>query len=222
MAILHSRYEFPFFESLCILAYRIQDFIPQMKAHILARIRGDTFMGQEPEFAPEELDQVHFQHNAMYQHKTASFNYTTYDVRRDQDTINTGGTRCHVMISSYEDSNHDEDCHPFWYARVLGIFHTNVYYRNASKPRRFEFLTVRWFGRDPEWLGGACHLRLDRVGYVPAEDPEAFGFLNPSEVLRACHLIPAFAEGQTTELLGPSIARDDNIHGDWVNYYVMR
>lgn len=190
-----------------------------MKAHILARIRGDNFTGQEPEFAPEELDEIHFQHNCIFEHKTASFNYTTYDVRRDQDTINTGGTRSHVMIPSYEDG---EDCHPFWYARVLGIFHANVFYQDFSKPRRFEFLTVRWFGLDPDWLSGARHLRLDRLGYVPEEDPEAFGFLNPSEVLRACHLIPAFSEGRTTDLLGPSVARDSAIKGDWTNYYVMR
>jgi len=80
---------------------------------------------------------------------------------------------------------------------------------------------VRWFGEEPGWLGGARHLRLDKVGYISEEDPEAFGFLDPSEVLRACHLIPAFVEGKTTSLLGPSIARDGK-DGDWANYYVMR
>ena len=80
---------------------------------------------------------------------------------------------------------------------------------------------MHWFGEEPGWLGGARHLRLDKVGYVSEEDREAFGFLNPSEVLRACHLIPAFVEGKTTSLLSPSIARDGK-DGDWVNYYVMR
>ena len=70
-------------------------------------------------------------------------------------------------------------------------------------------------------MGGACHLQLDQIGYVLEEDPEVFGFLDPSKVLRACHLNPAFAEGKTTFLLGPSIAQHGK-DGDWVNYYVMQ
>jgi hypothetical protein len=85
-----------------------------------------------------------------------------------------------------------------------------------------EFLFVRWFGLDADWNAGPSHLRLDRVGYVQEDDAEAFGFLDPAHVLRACHLIPAFSVGRTAELLGPSFARDDNRHGDWENYYVNR
>jgi hypothetical protein len=62
---------------------------------------------------------------------------------------------------------------------------------------------------------------LDQIGYVPEEDPEVFGLLNPSEVLHTCHLISAFVESKTTSLLGLSIAQDGK-DGDWVNYYVMR
>ena len=85
---------------------------------------------------------------------------------------------------------------------------------------KFQFLTVWWFGEEPGWLGGACHLWLNKVGYVLEEDPEAFDFLDPLEVLCACHLIPAFVEGKTTSLLGPSIAWDGK-DSDWVNYCVM-
>jgi hypothetical protein len=92
---------------------------------------------------------------------------------------------------------------------------------DGKEPARMEFLHVRWFGRDPDWLSGPGALRLDRIGYVPDSDDEAFGFLDPTHVLRACHLIPAFALGKTTALLGPSKHRDSN-EGDWVNYYVMR
>jgi len=193
-----------------------------LKAHILARIHGIPFTGDEPIFKLEELDDIVLQNNYIYEHKTASFNYTTYNLQRDQDTLNPTGPalRRYIMIPSYEDAN-DNGSHPFWYAQVLGVFHTNVYYRGSNKKRKFQFLMVRWFGEEPGWLGGARHLRLDKVGYVSEEDPEAFGFLDPSEVLRACHLIPAFAEGKTTSLLGPSIARDGK-DGDWMNYYVMR
>jgi hypothetical protein len=209
--------------SHCIVfTHTFKNFYPRLKAHILARLRGLPFTGEEPQFTPEETDEISFQYNCIYEHKTAAFNYTTYDIRRDQDTINTGGTRSTVMIQSYEDpSEAGTDPHPFWYARILGVFHTMVYIRGSSKPQRFEFLMVRWFGQEQGWLGGARHLRLDRIGYVEENDPEAFGFLDPSEVLRACHLIPAFSAGKTRSLLGPSMARDSP-EGDWAAYYVMR
>jgi hypothetical protein len=85
-----------------------------------------------------------------------------------------------------------------------------------------EFLWVRWFGLDTEWDSGPSRLRLDRIGYVPDDDPDAFGFLDPDHVLRACHLIPSFAVGRTALLLAPSMARDDSRAGDWTNYYVNR
>lgn len=158
----------------------------------------------------------------MFQHATAAFNYTTYDLRRDQDTINTNGQRRDVMVSSNEDAGEgNEPPHPYWYARVLGIFHAKVFHPRNRLPERMEFLWVRWFGRDPEWNGGPKHLRLDRVGFVPEGDPDAFGFIDPAQVIRACHLIPAFALNMTTTLLGPSSARD-NPRGDWTNYYVNR
>ncbi len=125
------------------------------------------------------------------------------------------------MVMSNDD---DPDSHPFWYARVLGIYHANVMDAGARSPKakRMEFLWVRWFGMDPEWSGGPSTLRLDRVGYIPEHDESgAFGFVDPSHVLRACHLIPAFNLGKTDTLLSYSTMRDFH-DGDWTNYYIMR
>jgi hypothetical protein len=47
-----------------------------------------------------------------------------------------------------------------------------------------------------------------------------FGFLDPSQVIRAAHLIPAFLQGCTQELLGPSIAHNKKVEEDWLKYYV--
>jgi hypothetical protein len=56
---------------------------------------------------------------------------------------------------------------------------------------------------------------------VDAEDPDAFGFLDPKDVLRGAHLIPAFAHGKTDELLGASIARLPHEEDeDWQYYYI--
>jgi hypothetical protein len=47
-----------------------------------------------------------------------------------------------------------------------------------------EFLWVGWFGRDPGWCSGWKARRLDSVGFIPEEDPDAFGFLDPGQCCR--------------------------------------
>ena len=86
------------------------------------------------------------------------------------------------------------------------------------------FLWVRLLDYDEESPGGWDDCRLDRVGFVPDTDPDAFGFLDPLDVIRGCHLIPAFIEGHTTTLLrGPSLlARPIGIDEDWERFYVNR
>lgn len=124
----------------------------------------------------------------------------------------------------------DEDAHsvhPYSYARVLGVFDADVRY-NGGKTLRVEFLWVRWFEVDATYPAGWNARRLDRISFVHSDSPDAFGFLDPSDVLRASHIIPAFAHGMTDTLLPPSIARsaywddDDYPDHDWMYYYVNR
>jgi hypothetical protein len=127
------------------------------------------------------------------------------------------------MLKSNEDQVGSHAVHTFWYVQVLGIFHAQVQLLTAgqlSPPSCMEFLWVRWLGLEPGYHSGWGAKRLDCVGYVPHNDPEAFGFLDPACVLQGCHLIPAFDEGRTTDLCPPSVACDDN--GDWSGYYVNR
>lgn len=115
--------------------------------------------------------------------------------------------------------------HPFWYAQVLGAFCIQVLHigpdiRNCS-PQSIEFLWVRWLGVVPCYQWGFKEGRLPKVGFIP-DSPGAFGFLDPSLVLRACHLIPAFADGCTDDLLrhGPTVARTFGEVDDWTAFYV--
>ncbi|KAL6302742.1 hypothetical protein BKA93DRAFT_827245 [Sparassis latifolia] len=152
---------------------------------------------------------------------TLQLNYTTYDVRREQDTINPSTDRRDVMVLTDDDDPH---AHPFWYARVLGIYHVNTIDLSLSSqavPRHVEFLFVRWFGIDPDWSAGWGARQLDHIGFVPGTDDDAFSFISPAHVLRACHLIPAFAEGRTRSLLMTSrIAHRESEHEDWEHFYV--
>ncbi|KZT64013.1 hypothetical protein DAEQUDRAFT_635146, partial [Daedalea quercina L-15889] len=63
--------------------------------------------------------------------------------------------------------------------------------------------------------------RLPKIGFVPMSDELAFGFLDPSLIIRGCHLMPAFADGRTIELMPVhSIARPPDERDDWASYYV--
>lgn len=111
--------------------------------------------------------------------------------------------------------------HPFRYARVLAIYHANITFFDDARSKRRDFLFVRWFELDPTWACGPSARRLERVRYLPAPDSAAFGFLDPACVIRACHIIPAFALGITSDFLDVSFARD-TVLGDYMRHYVSR
>ena len=76
--------------------------------------------------------------------------------------------------------------------------------------------------------GGFFTRRLHRIGFIDAATGGAFGFIDPAQVIRSVHLVPAFHYGRIDDLLlGPSIARqysidDDDREGntDWRYFYV--
>ncbi|KAK0188835.1 hypothetical protein F5146DRAFT_933053 [Armillaria mellea] len=109
----------------------------------------------------------------------------------------------------------DEDLdttHPYWYAHVLGVFHTYAQYNVLEsdniipEPFHIDFQWVCWYGLDSKQKGGFKTKRLYCVGFVDSKDANAFGFLDPDDVIRAVHLKPIFAHGHTSDFLSPSIA----------------
>ena len=193
-----------------------QDFIPRLKDHLLARHANIPYSGDEHAFSDTERDSIMFVSNRMYKHEVFRINYTSYDLRREQDSINVN-THPYIMVLSYEDEEEDRQ-HPYWYAKVLGIFHVNVRISGSLDIMRMDFLWVHWFGRDPDHFGGFKTRRLHRIGLLDASSTESFGFLNPSDVLRAVHLIPTFAIGRTPALAEDLGADEDN--ADWAFFYV--
>ena len=163
----------------------------------------------EPEngFSREQVDGIHILNDRLYSHHTIRINYMTYDMRREQDTINPW-THADVMILSPP----DHDGHPFWYARVINIFHANVRYvgpratRTSQKWQRIDFVWVRWFEHDLSYLAGFQHCRLPRLQFINASDPDntPFSFVDPDDIIRGAYLIPTFNHGATSDLLGPS------------------
>lgn len=199
--------------------------MPNLKNHILGRRLGSTYDGDEQVFSAEDHNSIVVVDNRVYSGRTLRVNYTTYDVRRNQDTINPR-TNCDIMVASPETS---AGAHRFWYARVLGIFY--VYVCDNSKEsanrgrQRYDFLWVRWFGMVEGHRYGLRAARLPKVGFIKEGDATpAFGFLDPSLVVRACHLIPAFNLGKTTRLLSAATtrtaARAFGELEDWTAFYV--
>ncbi|KIK81577.1 hypothetical protein PAXRUDRAFT_807414 [Paxillus rubicundulus Ve08.2h10] len=159
--------------------------------------------GDEQRFSHVQHSHVHFVDNLNHviESKTFRVNYTSYDIHRHQDFMRPGNG-CAIMTLSREDG---PQAHPFWYAQQI-----------------IEVLWVRWLGIQPGYWWGFKEARLPKVGFITDNDKNTFGFLDPSLIIRGCHLIPAFAEGQTDTLLshGESIARQSGESDDWSSFYV--
>ncbi|KAK7435190.1 hypothetical protein VKT23_019760 [Stygiomarasmius scandens] len=200
-------------------------FVWKLKFHVLRKLYGENL-----EFCQEDLDAVIFENNRIYRHKVVRINHTTYDLRRDQDSINP---RTHAdIIALAPPENH----HPFVYGRVIGVFHANVRICQTNQLReirhqQIEFLWVRWLEYDSMFISGWKAKRLPRIHFLHSDDPHAFDFIDPVDVIRGVHLIPAFDYGGTQDYLpADSIARQyeaPTISGprevetdDWIYYYV--
>ena len=208
------------------LLSNFQGFIPKLKAHLLSRLKSDSGIDNVA-----EQDQLYFQGDRIYRHNIANFNYTTYDVRRSQDVINPQTEHCDIMLLSQLSNNqgHSADSgrmleHPFIYARVLGIYHANVVVKSTGSqiytPNRLEFLFVRWFAYQGTSVQWTC-LKLDSLRFMPVNSENAFGFVDPVNVLRGCHILPWFRGGRI-HADGRGISKVANDKHDWCQYRVNR
>ncbi|KAH9835781.1 uncharacterized protein C8Q71DRAFT_709596 [Rhodofomes roseus] len=186
-----------------------RNFIPRLKDHLLARMLGRPFETDEQQFTPADHRRIRIEKD------------------RIRDSINPR-THPNIMLLAHEDDNDGrQEKHPYWYARVLSVFHVHVrlLHVDNTRPdvvRKLDVLWVRWYGLDPDAPGGFKHRRLPRLGFVPYDDRDAFGFIDPAVVLRASHIIPAFSYGKVGDLLPPSrcARRADEKDFDYMYYYV--
>ena len=213
-----------------------QNFILDLKAHLLpciaeihGKIPGYSETAQshpvvsDPDSNSERqlaLSHVVIQNNRIYCHRTIRINFTTYDLRRETDVIKPKSDHCDILMLSPEGS----DKHPFYYACVIGIFHADVIYTGIGskdyQARRMEFLWVCRFEK-LEMPSGWQQSSLDILKFAPMAAPGAFGFVNPDDALRGCHLIPRFCTGRLC-LDGISVSWIAGDGDDWKNYYVNR
>jgi hypothetical protein len=145
--------------------------------------------------------------------------YTTYDLRHDYDTVNPK-MHADVMVLSGETMPR----HPYWYACVLGIYQVETWINDGAQPVKqyLDVLWVRWLALLQNYQFGLNQACLPKVTFVEESDPDAFWFLDPSQVIQGVHLIPAFASERGTSSLhyGTSLARPEGELDDWEEYYV--
>ena len=89
------------------------------------------------------------------------------------------------------------------------------------EPHWFNFLWVRWFEVMNPGSSGWEAYKLDSVRFPPLCDEASFGFVDPKDVLRGCHIIPAFAKGQHHQN-GAGVSRCAKDSNDYKLYYVGR
>ncbi|TEB23291.1 hypothetical protein FA13DRAFT_1640029, partial [Coprinellus micaceus] len=163
----------------------------------------------------------------LYQHDIMNIHFTSYDGRRQQDVVNPKTCRRDVMCLAEESDSEVSPRapkHRLSYYRILGIYHVNVVYQGRGtldrKPRCFDLLWVRPFKPFKDERAWSDQ-QLDRLEFYPLEDPNTIDFLDPADVLRACHIIPRFSLGQV-EGRAPEYSRIARADEDWNEYFINR
>ncbi|KAJ8597800.1 hypothetical protein M405DRAFT_189408 [Rhizopogon salebrosus TDB-379] len=110
----------------------MRNFLPHLKDHLLGRLSEINYDGDENQFTAAQRNSVVIINNKIYRHKVLRVNYTTDDLRRAQDSLNPR-TQADIMVLAHE--HEDENPHPYWYARVIGVFHVNVRYTTPGEYR---------------------------------------------------------------------------------------
>lgn len=206
--------------------------LPRVQTALQKEVKSCSELNMPPNSFPIGLDKtmydfVFFKNDSIYQHKIIRFNFTTYDVRRRTDVVKPGGSRCNIMLLADCITNNSgpSDLHPFLYASVLGAYHANVIYTGPGmqdyKARLFNFLWVRWYEVVDTGILERDNSTLDSVRFPPMHEDNSFGFVDPDDVLRGCHILPAFAKGKREEIR-VNVSRCVKDTKDYLLYYVGR
>ena len=159
------------------------------------RLLNLNFEAEDHILTDDQHNSVRILDNRLYSMAIMHVNYTTYNIRREQDIVNPR-TYNNVMVLSHE-TEHGH--HPYWYARMLRVFRAHVRHCGAESHnllvQPMEVLWVRWYGIVPGHCYGSTCTWLPKIGFVPDSDLATFGFLDPSLVIRGCHLIPSSLMG---------------------------
>ncbi|KAG6913605.1 hypothetical protein DXG01_005617 [Tephrocybe rancida] len=208
----------------------ITHFSQDLERHLLLRLKTllDLPQGsEEPSVGLQSpmAERVFYQKDTLYRHHILRVNYTSYDIRRLQDVLNPRTDHRDIILHRRRRLSTK---HEYQYARILGVFHVNAIYHGPGHrnyiAHRMEFVWVRWFqlsdGHDiPAQQGWA---RLSHLSFHSLGDRDAFGFVDPKYILRACHIVPHFRSGLRHPEGAVSLSNLAQNGKDWHTYCVNR
>lgn len=87
-------------------------------------MHGTPYDGDEDDLTPSELNTVMIVGNRLYRHNAVRINYTSYDVRHCQDSLNAH-SHADIMVGSHEEAQHNN--HPYWYGCIVTAFHADIF-----------------------------------------------------------------------------------------------
>jgi hypothetical protein len=201
-----------------------KDFLPDLQEHVCRRMEASLRRDYPERFVEGDTSQPFDKSYAsavdgrLYIHKTAHLSYSAYDGRKGDDIVWPSCDKANIMLLNPQHST--AGSHPFIYGKVLGIYHINVVYVKGFQdlpPRRLDLLWVRWY----RWHGMSAENRgLDTVAFPPVTEPGSFGFIDPGDVLRACHIVPRFPGRPPAP--AESLSRKAQDAADYPTYFVNR
>ena len=194
--------------------YLPQDFIPNLKDHLLTRILHRQYEEEPSTFTENNHSKVFISGDRLEQQYTMTMNYTTYDLHRRQDKINMKG-RPYVMALSWD------PFHPYIYARILAVYWVKVLHHSMTHLTDMDVLWVHWLAVNKKHKAGWKPKCLYKVWFIPNLDEGAFGFLDPSDIIHSVHLIPGFENGLIEDNLNEAKSEwDYEPARNWCSYYV--
>lgn len=187
-----------------------QDFMELLLAHLCEQLFPDG----------RNAEQIFIKDDTLYEHPLLDIKYTSYEVQQERDIIHLGYGQTGIMVHMPMLSEDENE--PWSYANVLAVYHVIVRTASNPEPQTLKVLWVQWMQCGMASLTGLNSQNYTQVSFVPWSSipGSVFDFIDPSHIIHACHLIPAFNVGQTHDLLDPSITRDSQ--GDWCAYYANR
>lgn len=133
-----------------------QRFTYRLRDHLRRRVASDS--------GAIDIDAILIKNNCIYRHTTLQVNFTTYDVRRDMDTIHPQALRDDSLGFSLDKTGilvytpALATTHP---CVVLGVFHAQVLFGESQT--RVDFVWVRWLDHDWSWTAGPGTRQLERL-----------------------------------------------------------
>ncbi|KIR51586.1 hypothetical protein I315_05809 [Cryptococcus gattii Ru294] len=163
-------------------------------SHVVRRLYPEHATSDD--ITASQRDMISIVDDKIFWHNTLRLFHTKYNMERTYDVINPNLKPIDVMLQGPVDDNQ-----PFLFARVMRIFHIDVYKKRKAglvtmddvEKHCLPVIWVRWYETDGDWRNPLDANHMCQLKWM--ESLDAYGFIDPSCILQACHLIPCFKNG---------------------------